>query len=459
MAPSSSLLPFAVRRKDPELVVPAKPIPYDQKQLSDVDNQEALRYQISFIMFYDSNSNPCMEGEDPVKSIRAALAEALVFYYPFAGRLKEGPDGKLLVDCTGEGVLFIEADADTTLELLEDTIQPPVPYLDRLLYEVPGSTGIVGCPLLLIQVTRLMCGGFVFAIRWNHTIADAVGMFKFLNTVAEMVPSGAAKPSFLPVWQRELLTARDPPRVTYEHHEFDEVDDTDYGTVDDDSIVHKSFLFGPKEMSSLRDLLPPHLRSSSSFLVLSACLWKCRTIAMQLEPDEIVRVSYMVSAGGKEGIKLPAGYYGNAVTFPVALSKAGLLCKNPLEYGLDLVKEIKNRLNEEYIRSAIDLFVIKGRKQYRTVRDFVIADTTRVPFGDIDLGWGKPVYGGPAGAIKDVSFFAKFKNGKGEDGIVVQVSLPWQIMERFQKELVKMVGDSLNDQHYRIATEITYSKL
>jgi len=29
---------------------------------------------------------------------------------------------------------------------------------------------------------------------------------------------------------------------------------------------------------------------------------------------------------------------------------------------------------------------IKGRKQYRTVRDSVIADATRVPFGEIDFG-------------------------------------------------------------------------
>jgi hypothetical protein len=274
-----------------------------------------------------------------------------------------------------------------------------------------------------------------------------------------MVP-GATKPSFLPVWQRELLNARDPPRATYEHHEFDEVNDTDFGTMNDDTIiVHKSFFFGPREMSSIRKHLPPHLRASSSFLVLTACLWKCRTIAMQLDPNEIVRVSYMVTASGKEGLKLPAGYYGNAFTFPVALSEAGLLCKNPLEYGLELVKEIKNRLSEEYTRSAIDLLVIKGKKQYRTVRDFVIADTTRVPFGEIDLGWGKPVYGGPAGAIKDVSFFAKFKNGKGEDGIVVQVSLPWQIMERFQKELAKMAGNSSNDQCCRNATEVARSKL
>ena len=70
-----------------------------------------------------------------------------------AGRLVEGPNKKLMVDCNGEGVLFIEAEADITLEELGDTIRPPCPYWEELLYDVPGSRGIVGCPLILIQVS------------------------------------------------------------------------------------------------------------------------------------------------------------------------------------------------------------------------------------------------------------------------------------------------------------------
>ncbi|KAH8513686.1 hypothetical protein H0E87_006810 [Populus deltoides] len=93
---------------------------------------------------------------------------------------------------------------------------------------------------------------------------------------------------------------------------------------------------------------------------------------------QIVPASFTVSASGKDSIKLPAGYHGNAFTSPVALTKAGLPCKNSLEYGLGLVKETKNRLGEE--------LAMKGRKQYRTVRDSVIADATRVPFGEIDFG-------------------------------------------------------------------------
>ncbi|XVF42794.1 hypothetical protein PTKIN_Ptkin01aG0393600 [Pterospermum kingtungense] len=93
-----------------------------------------------------------MQGKDPTRVIREALEQALVFYYPFAGRLRDGPHRKLMVDCTGEGVLFIEADADVTLDQFGDALQPPFPCMEELLYDVPGSTSVLNCPLLLIQI-------------------------------------------------------------------------------------------------------------------------------------------------------------------------------------------------------------------------------------------------------------------------------------------------------------------
>lgn len=51
-----------------------------------------------------------------MKVIKEALSKTLVFYYPFAGRVREGANRKLGVECTGEGVMFIEADADVTLQ-------------------------------------------------------------------------------------------------------------------------------------------------------------------------------------------------------------------------------------------------------------------------------------------------------------------------------------------------------
>ena len=85
-------------------------------------------------------------------------AKMHVFYCPFASRLREGPGPKLMVDCTGEGVLFIEADADVALAQFGDALQPPFSYFKELLYDIPGSEGIINCPLLLIQVQK--CSSF-----------------------------------------------------------------------------------------------------------------------------------------------------------------------------------------------------------------------------------------------------------------------------------------------------------
>lgn len=173
-------LAFQVNRCEPDLIVPAKPTPHELKYLSDIDDQEALRIQVPFLWYYKSNSSSSTEGNDPVKVIREGLGKALVYYYPLAGRLKEGYNRKLIVDCNGEGVLFIEADADVTLAQLGDRIRPPCPFLDEVLYNVPGYDGIVGCPLLLIQVRFLLI--FKLMRLSSCTRKDSLPLYMFIIT-------------------------------------------------------------------------------------------------------------------------------------------------------------------------------------------------------------------------------------------------------------------------------------
>ncbi|XP_057966522.1 benzyl alcohol O-benzoyltransferase-like [Malania oleifera] len=429
---------FSVHRREPELIAPAKPTPRELKLLSDIDDQEGLRDQIPGIIIF--RSNPSMEGRDPAKVIREALAAVLVFYYPLAGRLMEGPNRKLMVDCTGEGVMFIEADSDVTLDELGDAILPPCPNLEELLYNVPGFNGIVGCPLLLIQVTRLNCGGFTFASRLNHTICDAPGLIQFYNAVGE-IARGAHTPSPLPIWCREIFNARTPPRITCTHHEYED-DNPKQGLIgwaSNVNMVHKSFFFGPKEMKALKKQLPPHLGAcASTFEVLAACLWRCRTIALGLAPEEEVRFSCMVSLRGKGFINVPSGYYGNAFVYPAVVSTAQLLCNKTLGFGVELVKKVKAQVSEEYVRSVADLMALRGRPTYTMESTYMVSDTRYAGFEEVDFGWGKPIYSGPAKAVSITSFCVGFKNSKGEEGIVVPTCLPLQVMERFEEELKKI---------------------
>jgi len=129
-------LAFGVRRGEPVLVGPAAPTPRETKRLSDIDDQETLRWHVPFVFVYRGGRGEVVRAaeagdRDPAAAIRRALSEALVPYYPLAGRLREVEGRKLVVDCTGEGVVFMEADCMAELEAAG--LRPPFPCMDQLL--------------------------------------------------------------------------------------------------------------------------------------------------------------------------------------------------------------------------------------------------------------------------------------------------------------------------------------
>lgn len=290
-------------------------------------------------------------------------------------------------------------------------------------------------------------------------MSDAPGLVQFMEAVGE-VARGADSISVQPVWQRELLSARNPQHVTCTHHEYAEVPDTKGTIIPLDDMAHRSFFFGHKEVSALCKFVPPHLQDKcSTFEVLTACLWRCRTIALQPDPEEEVPLLCIVNARGKFNPPLPVGYYGNAFAFPVAMSTAGKLCQNPLGYALELVMKAKADVTEEYMRSLADLMVIRGRPHFTVVRGYLVSDVTRAGFRDVDFGWGKAAYGGPAkggvGAIPGVaSFYIPFTNKNGETGIVVPFCLPGPAMDRFMIQLDSMLNSEKPTKNGKTSTFI-----
>lgn len=434
---------LSVRKQTPVLVTPAKPAPFELKQLSDIDDQESLRFHAPIIQYY--KNEPLMKGHDPVVIIKEALSKALVSYYPFAGRLREGPGRKLAVECNGEGVLFIEADADVRLEDFGERLPPPLPWLSELLDEVAESDGIVGCPLLLIQVTRLACGGFIFAIRFNHTMCDAQGIAQFLAAVGE-IARGASAPSINPVWARELLSVRDPPDITHEHREFDTIPESKRALMfaPNVELVEKSFFFGPNEITALKQQVP---FPCTSFEVLAASMWRARAIALRLDPDDEIRFMFNINVRSKMSPMLPTSYYGNVFVYPAIISTVRKLFESPLSYAVELVKEAKAKATCEYIKSTADLLATSGRPPFAMIgapNVYFVSDNTRAGYAEVDYGWGTAVYGGPAVgglvALPGVlSFYVAFKNELGEKGTVVPMCLPKDAMDRLSVEIQQLV--------------------
>ncbi|RHN78451.1 putative benzyl alcohol O-benzoyltransferase [Medicago truncatula] len=107
----------------------------------------------------------------------------------------------------------------------------------------------------------------------NHTLSDASGMLQFLSALGE-ISRGMSKPSISPVWSRELLNARDPPRVTYNHREYDPEPDNKGTMFPLDDMVHRTFFIGPTEVAAIRTLLPPNqMQQYSNFEIIAAYFW------------------------------------------------------------------------------------------------------------------------------------------------------------------------------------------
>ncbi|GJN36100.1 hypothetical protein PR202_gb24936 [Eleusine coracana subsp. coracana] len=434
-------LTFAVHRREPVLVGPAKPTPRETKRLSDIDDQEVLRAHVPFIFFYRGRQVHEAEDCDPVAVIRQALGEALVPYYPLAGRLREIEGRKLVVDCTGEGVLFVEADADVRLADLEaaDVLRAPFPCLDQLLFDVQGSRGVLNCPLLLIQVTRLLCGGFVLALRLNHTICDAIGLAQFMLAVAE-VARGLPAPSVTPVWSRELLEARTPPKPSFPHREFDAAPIM-IPPPPVETMVMRTFTFSPTDIAAIKKnycLPAANLQNTAatSFETLTAALWRARTAALEFPPDEEVRLTIIVNFRTTlPELSLPAGYYGNACVPVAVVTTARALLSGSLADAVALVREAKAAVTAEFVRSTLDHLVLHGRPCVALGNLFLVSDNRHAGFHQVDFGRGRPVYGGPADAFFGVSFLVAVRDGDGEDAVAVPVVLPGPAMDRFASEV------------------------
>ncbi|KAK3150713.1 hypothetical protein QOZ80_3AG0236730 [Eleusine coracana subsp. coracana] len=386
-------LKFIVRRHPAVLVAPVAPTPRELKRLSDIDDHDRMRFHVSAIQFYRRNES--RSGVDPAMVIRDAIAKALVHYYPLAGRLIELAGRKLAVDCTGEGVLFVEADTDVRLEQFGDALLPPFPWIEELFPDAPSSfSDILDASLLLFQVTRLACGGFILAVRINHTMLDGQGLTQFLGAVAELA-RGALALTVRPVWQRELLEARNPPRPSFPHPEFNEVPDANSITMSLDQMVCHAFLFGPKDVATLRSQLTAHLQ------------------------------------------------------------------KNATSYAVELIKKAKDEVDIEYMRSMADITVLQKRiYNIPSTCMYLVADTIRARWSELDFGWGKPVYHGPA-EVSGIpllswisSFLLSFKNAKGEECVALPMCLPAPAMDRVMEEMDTLLrapaGDAALQQTNRI---------
>ncbi|GFZ04436.1 HXXXD-type acyl-transferase family protein [Actinidia rufa] len=344
---------FSVVRSSGGLVPPASVTPSGILQLSVMDKLAVLRC-------YARTLHVFRHGPGAAQVIREALAKALVPYYPLAGRLKESSHGELQIACSGEGVWFVEATADCSLDVvndLEDALS--IPY-DKLLPDRPlQSQG--EDPLLLMQVTQFACDGFVIGLTFCHTICDGLGAAQFFACHGELA-RGVDHLTVAPVWHRDFL-----PPSPQDHQEC------------------------PTELGAGR---PP---AAAPPIMPTASLWKNRTekaILDSLDKDREVKLVFFANCRPLMHPPLPQGFYGNCF-FPVTITASTQgLSRASYAQVVEMIQEAKASLPIELDKWIKD-DELNGEDPFAPPLAYTtlfISEWGRLGFNQVDYGWGPPLH-------------------------------------------------------------------
>ncbi|KAI9162419.1 hypothetical protein LWI28_027118 [Acer negundo] len=134
--------------KESSIIYPAQDTPKNKLWLSNLDLLVA-RIHLPTIYFYKPNGSSNFFNAEFLKE---ALSKALVPFYSVAGRLGYDENGRLEIQCNAEGVLFVEADTESSV----DDFNGFTPCLEfrQLVPEIDYSSNISSYPLLVLQVPQ-----------------------------------------------------------------------------------------------------------------------------------------------------------------------------------------------------------------------------------------------------------------------------------------------------------------
>lgn len=464
---------FLINRKDVVLVKPAEPTPSETLSFSTIDNDPNLELLCQTLYVYQANPTSDHNGdshaevsvtpesaEDPVLVVKAALAKALVYYYPLAGKLKRNSDGKLQITCNGDGVPFMEASADCHLPSLNYFDGTDVKIGQQFVFDWPSDSNDGYHPLVL-QVTRFSCGGFTIGMGLSHSVCDGFGAAQFFRAMAE-IACGKDEPLLKPVWEREILVGK----ACSGQDPFDFIDKTSLATSPflpaTDSISHQCFNVDAESIRLLKKRFAEEAarhdddggggeslaEAFTTLEVLAAYVWRSRIRALKQNPDGNTILCLAV------GIRklmtdppLPAGYYGNAFVSANVVSPCKNLDRGPIYKAAKMIKESKKAVSRtDQIQSSID--TLEGFVRMNTKVEsgggatLVLTDWRQLRLlEEVDFGWKSSVNMIPLpwdmfGYVDLCIFLPPCRSNPAmEGGVRVLISLPEAAMATFNEEM------------------------
>ncbi|XP_027337491.1 spermidine coumaroyl-CoA acyltransferase-like [Abrus precatorius] len=448
MAYHKALLKLVV--KEAVLIKPSKPTPSSILSLSTIDNIPDLNRLCQTIHVYRSTIHDFPNGQllqDPTHVIKEALSKALLYYYPLAGRLVKHTDGKLRLNCSEDGVPFLEANADCHLSSLHYLDGSDMEYAKHLVFDLPSQDENGYQYPLVFKVTKFPCGGFTIGMGLSHAVCDGIGASQLFRAIIELV-RGKSEPSVKPVWEREKLVGS----ITEQPLQMDSVDESSAAVspflptkvllnecikVDSESIRRL-------KMSLMKEC--DNVENFTSFESLAAYVWRSRARALELSYDGKIMLN--ITVGVRRHMMdppLPKGYYGNAIVDAEVILTVRELNEKPLSEVVKLIKESKKvAFNSDYVRNFINTleteqedFNIEGTGAFTTMTDWKHLGFLE----NVDFGFKEQVNTVPApcdmfGSV-DLCIFSPLSkvDSSMKGGVRIFVSLPSAAMIKFKEEM------------------------
>ncbi|KAH6794838.1 hypothetical protein C2S52_005315 [Perilla frutescens var. hirtella] len=284
-----------------------KPTPTAAVWISNLDVIMSENFHVPTVYVYRSTGATDFFDTEVLK---ASLGRALVEFYPLAGRLKKDANGRLEIDCNGEGRCSWRRSATA-----------------------PSTT----------SVTCLGCGGVVLGIAVEHHVMDGFSSGHFINTWAEIARGGGiTTKTFL---DRRVLAVCNPPQPQFPHVEY----------LPPPTLRNRNDNFGTSETMTFSIF---KLTCDQLNALKAKCQGDERNKARGLTEGHETKLHIPVDGQSRLRPPLPRGYFGNVVFKATTVALCGELKKNPLEFAVSKIHEAIVRMDDEYLRSGLDYLEI-----------------------------------------------------------------------------------------------------
>ncbi|CAM0958436.1 unnamed protein product [Alopecurus aequalis] len=365
--------------------------------------------------------------------LKAALARALVLFYPLAGRLAMDEGGRLQIDCNGEGALFVVARADCPGEDHFGKYVPS-PELSRMFVPLAPSGDMPSCPMAMFQVTFLKCGGVVLGTGIHHGAMDGMGAAHFIQTwtgLTRGLTVTEASPS-PPSHVRTLLRPRSPPHVDFDHPVYS----TAYLNGQRRPFVTRLYSVSPKLLAVLKSRCAPGV---STYGAITAHLWRCMCIARGLTLGSDTRLRVTANVRHRMRPQLPRHFSGNAILRDLVTVKVGDVLARPLGFLANTIRKGLEHIDDAYVRSVVDYLEMESGKgslqvapgQLMPESDLWVVSWLGMPVYDADFGWGAPRLVAPAQMFGTGTAYV-IQCANRDDGIFVLFALEPQYQQCFE---------------------------